>query len=91
MGSKQEGENGGIIVKFTRRIVKEDIITKRKVKRNFNTYDIKMMDSPAEVVYINDSLSPAKRKILNAARALKRNGKFTFVWVKNGRIFLRKS
>lgn len=91
LGSKQEGRKRGIIVKFTRRDVKEDVLNKRKIKRNFNTHDLNIKNSPAEVVYINESLSPNRRKILNAARALKREKGYTFVWVRNGRVFLRKS
>lgn len=91
MGSRQDGKSRGIIVKFTHRNVKEDVLHKRKVKRNFNSHDINFTDSPTEVIYVNESLSPARRKILNAARALKREKGFTFVWVKNGRIFLRKN
>lgn len=91
MGTKQEGRKRGIIVKFTRRSVKEEMLQKRKVKRNFNTHDLNFKDTQADVVYINESLSPARRRILNAARALKREKGYTFVWVKNGRIFLRKN
>lgn len=91
MGSKKDGKHRGIIVKFTRRIIKEELLGKRKIKRNLNTHDLNMKNSPAEVVYINESLSPARRKILNAARALKKEKGYTFVWVRDGRIFLRKN
>lgn len=91
VGAKQDRKTRGIIVKFTRRTVKEDLLQKRKVKRNFNTHDIGFKGSQAEVVYINESLSPARRKILNAARALKREKGYSYVWVRNGRIFLRKN
>lgn len=91
MGSKQEGKKRGIIVKFTRRTVKEEMLSKRKVKRNFNTHDLGFRGTAADVVYINESLTPVRRKILNAARALKKEKGYTYVWVKNGRIFLRKN
>lgn len=91
LGSKQEGRKRGIIENFTRRDVKEEVLNKRKIKRNFNTQDLNLKKSPAEVVYISESLSPNRRKILNAARALKKEKGNTFVWVKIGRIFLRKN
>jgi regulator of replication initiation timing len=86
LGLKQEGRKRGIIVKFVRRHVKEEVLRKRKIKRNLNTSDIGMSSGPAEIVYINESLSPARRKVLNAARAFKKEQGFTFVWVKNGNI-----
>lgn len=90
MGAKQDKKARGIIVKFTRRTVKEDLLKKQKIKRNFNTHNLGNKDSQAEVVYINESLSPARRRILNAARALKREKGYSYVWV-SGRIFLRKN
>lgn len=91
LGAKQDRKVRGIIVKFTRRTIKGNMLHKRKVKRNFNTHDLGFKDLQADVVYINESLSPARRKILNAARALKREKGYSYVWVRNGRIFLRKN
>lgn len=79
----------GIIVKFTSRVTKEDILQKRKVKRNFNTNDIGIVNKPAEVIYINESLSYVRRQVFNAARKLKKDGLVAFVWVRNGRILVR--
>lgn len=90
LGPKQDGRRRGIIVKFVRRHVKEEMLRKRKIKRNLNTNDIGMSSGPAEVVYMNESLSQSRRKVLNAARQLRKEQGFAFVWVKNGRIFLRK-
>jgi hypothetical protein len=90
LGNKQDGRRRGIIVKFTRRIVKEDLLQRRKVKRNFNTSDIGITSGPANTIYINESLTQNRRKVLNAARAIQKEKNFAFVWVKNGKIFLRK-
>lgn len=79
----------GIIVKFTRRSVKEDLLKQRRVKRNFNTKDIGISDRPAEVIYMNDSLTQRRRKILNEAKILKKEKGFQFLWVRNGKILLR--
>lgn len=78
-------------MKFTRRDVKEKVPNNRKIKSKFNKHDLNLKKSPAEVVYINESLSPNRRKILNTARALKKEKGYTFVWVKIGRIFRRKN
>jgi hypothetical protein len=81
----------GIVVKFVRREVKQTMLEKRRVKRNLNTKDVGFTQTNAEPVYINESLSPAKRKLFAAARVLKREKGYTYLWVRNGKIFMRKS
>lgn len=91
LGTKLDGKNRGIIVKFVRRTMKDEILRKRKIKRNLNTSDIGFSSGPADVVYINESLSAERRKVLSAARGIKRDQGYTYVWVKNGKVFLRKN
>lgn len=91
VGQKTPGRTRGIIVKFTRRTVKEEILRQRRIKRNLNTKDIGFTDSNAEVIYMNESLTPHRRKIFNEARALKKEKGYTFLWVRNGKILLRES
>lgn len=81
----------GIVVRFVRRLDKEHFIDLRRKKRNLNTRDLGFMEGNAAVVYINDSLSPERRKLFNAARSVKRDKQYTFLWVKNGKIFMRKN
>lgn len=91
LGIKRVNESRprGIIVKFTRRLVKEEMLKKRRVKRNLNTHDIGFTDKPAEVIYINESLTPARREVHKEVRALKKKKGFSFVWVRNGKILVR--
>lgn len=92
LGSKRVGEERprGIVVKFTRRIIKDELLTKRRVKRNLNTSDMDL-PGPARVVYINESLTPTRRRIFNEVRVIKKEKGFTFVWVRNGKILVRPS
>ncbi|KAG8250989.1 hypothetical protein J6590_090353 [Homalodisca vitripennis] len=80
----------GIVVKFTRRTVKEEFLQKRRVKRNLNTSDIDF-PSPASVIYINESLTPTRRRIFNEVRSIKKEKGFTFIWIRNGEILVRPS
>lgn len=79
----------GIIVKFVRRSIKEELLYKRRVKRNFNTKDIGFEDRPAEVIYMNESLSTGRRQVFNAARMLKKENRLQYVWVRNGKVLTR--
>jgi hypothetical protein len=93
LGAKRanEGKPRGIIVKFTRRIIKEEILRKRRIKRNLNTHDIGYTDRPAEVVYVNESLTKTRREVYKEVRALRKVKGFSFVWVRNGTILVRPS
>lgn len=92
LGSNRVGEERprGIVVKFTRRTIKEELLTKRRVKRNLNTSDIDF-PGPAKVIYINESLTPTRRRIFKEVRSIKKEKGFTFVWIRNGKILVRPS
>lgn len=78
----------GIIVKFVRRLDKEELLRKRRVKSNLSTRHMNLgVDQP---VYINESLSTARRRLFVAARQMKRDKGYRFLWVRGGKIFARK-
>ncbi|XP_054282063.1 uncharacterized protein LOC128999522 [Macrosteles quadrilineatus] len=91
LGSRQNDRNSppGIIVKFVRRMDKEEFMRKKRVKRTLSTRHIGRPDDHA--IYINESLSPARRKLYAMARTYRKEKNFQFLWVRNGKIFLRKS
>lgn len=85
----QNGNNPpGIIVKFVRRLDKEEFIRKRRVKRTLSTRHINRPDD--RPIYVNESLSPSRRRLLAMAKTVQRENNYKFLWVRNGRIFLRK-
>lgn len=78
----------GIVVKFVRRIDKEELMRKRRIKHNFSTRHMNLaMDLP---VFINESLSPARRRLFVLAREVKRSKNFKYLWVRGGKVFLRR-
>lgn len=91
LGKRPGSDNpAGIIVKFVRREDKIKMLEKRRIKRNLNTRDIGY-PGEANPVYVNESLSPARRRLLAAARTAKREKNYTYIWVRNGKIFMRKN
>lgn len=88
-GSRSDGRPRGIIAKFVRREDKTKVLAKRKVKRNFSTQHLGF-EQPAEPVYINENLSPGRRKLYVAAREAKKTNQYTYLWVQNGNILMRK-
>lgn len=87
LGKRPDG-GAPIIVKFLRRRDAEEVLKKRRVKRNLSTRHMGMTsDCP---VYINESLCPAKRMLYSRVRVLKREKGFKYLWLRGGKILVRK-
>lgn len=82
------GHPPGIIVKFVRRFDKDEILKQRRVKRNLSTRHMGRNDD--RPIYVNESLSPSRRRLLAAAKVVQKQKNFKFLWVRNGKIFLRR-
>lgn len=77
-----------IIVKFVRRLDKEELLRKRRIKSNFST---RHMNLPSDhPIFLNESLSPGRRRLHLAAKAVKRDKNYRYLWVRGGKIFMRK-
>lgn len=80
----------GIIVKFVRRLDKESLMKKRREKKDFSTRHLNLKTPSDDPVYVNESLSPMRRKLLAIARAFKKENNYKYIWLRNGNILLRK-
>lgn len=79
----------GIIIKFVRRYDKQNLLQKKKAKRDLKTdalgYSVK------NTIYINSSLSPERRRLLAAAKLKKSDKHWAYVWTTDeGKILVRK-
>jgi hypothetical protein len=79
-----------IIVKFVRRFDKDSLLARRRLKPNFCTRDLGIQDNETHPIFLNECLSPARKRLLAEARVLQRQNKFKFLWVRNGSIRVRK-
>ncbi|XP_046685739.1 uncharacterized protein LOC124371454 [Homalodisca vitripennis] len=78
LGAKQSGNNPpGIIVKSIRRLDKEKFLRRRRVKRTLSTRHIGATDD--RPIYVNESLSPARRALYALARKYQREKNFNFL------------
>lgn len=77
-----------IIVKFQSEEQRNEFITKcRKAKLNTAV----ISGGTNLPIYVNEEISWITRKTLASALTYKKQNAFAFCWVKNGRVFLRKS
>ena len=88
---KYQGKRGEppIIVKFTRREVKDRFYRARKKLRNITTQDLGFESS--KHIYVNESLTEQNKDLFKECVKVKKELQFTFIWTSNGKIYLRKN
>ncbi|XP_046671146.1 uncharacterized protein LOC124373240 [Homalodisca vitripennis] len=89
LGKRKDAEGPpGIIVKFVRRTDADNLLAKRRAKAQFSTRHLNLgTDNP---VYLNESLTPARRMLLKKARDFRRTNGYKWLWVRGGKILMRK-
>ncbi|KAF9412467.1 hypothetical protein HW555_009037 [Spodoptera exigua] len=88
--------NKPIIVEFVSKLTKENIITavkkfnseNRNNKLNTTHLQIK---GPQNPIYVAETLTASARKLFYLSREFAKEHNYSFCWVANGRIFLRKA
>ena len=87
------------IVKFTRRVKRDEIYNKRKHLKSKRTKDLPSVSCEIESdavshkaqIHINESLTPYRRRLFGRLLQFKRNQGYKFLWTTNGKILLKKS
>jgi hypothetical protein len=77
-----------IIAKFTRRDVRDRIMSVKKNLRHKSARDLGFTHNTR--LYINESLTPKYRILLKEVKHYKRSHTFKYVWSRQGKIYLRK-
>ena len=77
-----------IIVKFTRRSIRDEIYSNRKQLRNLTTNHLGY--SSANKIYIVESLTRQNKLLFNKCLEVKKNHNFKYIWTRNGNVLLRK-
>lgn len=92
LGKREDsGRPAAIIVRFVRREVKQNMLVKRRArKRDFTTKHVGYQTSDPKIVYVNESLCPGRRRVYAAAREAQRSKGYKFLWIRNGRILMRR-
>ena len=82
-----------LIVKFTRREVRDRFYSNRKNLARKQIKDIPGLGSGHSRAYISESLTPSRKKLFGEINKIKKSRKWKFIceWRQNGRIFLREA
>ncbi|KAJ8704080.1 hypothetical protein PYW07_013374 [Mythimna separata] len=77
-----------IIVKLTRKIKRDEILSAAKSRRNVTSED--MVHGTKSKIYINERVTKEKRLLFREARARAQRNGFRFCWLRNGIIYIKK-
>lgn len=87
--SRHEGHSKSIIISFINRYTKEDYIA---AARRIKPITLESLGYSSEGhVFVNEHLTTLNKNLLMKSKALAREKNFRFVWVKHGKILLRKN
>ncbi|KAF6204506.1 hypothetical protein GE061_002848 [Apolygus lucorum] len=82
---------GVIIVEFVRKIDKNELfVTLRRLTAPLTTRVLDKKIVEPTNIYINHSLTYNNRKLLKFAKDFKKEHNYRFVWMKNGRVYLKE-
>ena len=80
-----------IIVKFMRRCVRDAFYKARSRLNDFTIEDIGFGNKGENKIFIQESLTPARRELFHKCNKLKKRCKLRYIWSIHGNIFLRKN
>jgi len=79
-----------IIVKFTRRGVKDDLYKARTKLKDVTTGNIGLGRQGENKIYILESLTPSRKDLFHKCNDFKKQFRFRYIWSCYENIFLRK-
>lgn len=79
-----------IIIHFTQRRRKNEFLAAFKTRRTITTVDLGL-NGPSRPVFINEHLTPRNKLLLKKVRDVGKEMSYKFIWIKDCKIFLRKS
>uniref|UniRef100_A0A8D9DTN4 PHD-type domain-containing protein n=1 Tax=Cacopsylla melanoneura TaxID=428564 RepID=A0A8D9DTN4_9HEMI len=87
---KKQEKQTNVIVEFESKIQRDKLIKKKKAERTFKLGEI-MNSSDDSLVYMNECLTPYYTKLFMEAKKIKRDKNYAFIWVRDGKILLKKT
>lgn len=89
-GQQQPSRHPAIIVRFTRRVCKDRVLAAMRARRVLTSADLGL-SGPTSNIYMGDHLTPANKLLLRRARELKTVLGYQYLWIRDGKILMRKS
>lgn len=78
-----------IVVSFINRYVKEEFVSAARNRKDLAASTIGFSNATMKI-FVNDHLTPEHKILLTKAKTLARTNNYSFIWVKHGKIHMRK-
>ena len=85
----KRGKTAAVIVKFTRRKVRDTIYNNRYKLRGKTTSDLGFTQSNR--IYINESFTAKGKQLFYEVKTYQKSHNFKYIWSRNGNVYLRKN
>uniref|UniRef100_A0A8D9ATW8 PHD-type domain-containing protein n=1 Tax=Cacopsylla melanoneura TaxID=428564 RepID=A0A8D9ATW8_9HEMI len=79
------------IVQFESVVQRDKIVKKKRAERTIKLGDVMNTTDDNHNIYINESLTPYYAKLYAEAKKLKREKNYAFIWIRDGKILLKKT
>lgn len=90
LDNKNTEQPPNIIVHFSQRRRKDEFLAACKTRRELTTLDLGC-NGPAKPIFVNEHLTPQNKLLFKKVRATASDHGYKFIWVKDGKLFTRKS
>ena len=92
--SKNNQRQRNIIVKFTRRVKRDEVFNVHKKLKSKRTKDLRSVQIQSEsssvihngAIHINESLTPYRKRLFSRILVFKKNHHFKYLWTSNGKV-----
>ena len=88
--SKTQGLSKPVIVKLISVQKRDEVISAVRKKRGFTSTELGIRGSESKI-YVNEHLTANNRSLFMSARTICKDQGFRYVWVRNGKTYIRKN
>ncbi|CAK1582549.1 unnamed protein product [Parnassius mnemosyne] len=79
-----------LVVRLTRRALRDHLIKNARVRRTLTTVDLGLLPHESSTFYVNERLTKTNRILFAKTREMARNLNWKFVWTKGGRVYVKR-
>ncbi|KAI5718045.1 hypothetical protein M8J77_000818 [Diaphorina citri] len=79
-----------VVVQFESVVQRDKIVKKKRAERTVKLGDA-INTADDQIIYINESLTPYYAKLYGEAKKIKKEKKYAFIWIRDGKILLKKT
>ena len=87
-GSRNNSGSSPIIVRFTNRVIRNQIYANRKKARFVDLKNFSVSDT--KNIFVNENLTPTRKQLFWKTKQEVKNNSWKYIWTHNGNVFVKK-